>query len=41
VRIQVAAIWRKRWVRLAAVALAIPAVLLCFAATYYYVRLPA
>ena len=38
VRIQIAAIWRKRWVRLAAVALAIPAVVLCFAATYYYVR---
>ena len=37
VRIQIAAIWRKRWVRLAAVALAIPAVALCFAATYYYV----
>ena len=37
-RIHVAAIWRKRWVRLAALALAIPAVLLCFAASYYYVR---
>jgi penicillin-binding protein 1B len=33
-----AAAWRKRWVRLAAVALSIPAVILCFAATYYYVR---
>src|SRR5829696_3539780 len=37
-KIRVAAIWRKRWARLAAIALAIPAVILCFAATYYYVR---
>ena len=37
-RIRIAAIWQKRWVRLAAVALAIPAVLLCLAATYYYIR---
>jgi penicillin-binding protein 1B len=37
-RIRVAAIWQKRWVRLTALALAIPTVLLCFAATYYYVR---
>jgi penicillin-binding protein 1B len=38
VRIRVAAIWRKKWVRLTAVALAIPAVVLCFAAVYSYVR---
>ena len=36
--IRVKAIWRKRWARVAAVALAIPTVLLCFFATYYYVR---
>ena len=36
--IRVSAIWRKRWVRVLAVVLAIPAVLLCLAATYYYVR---
>jgi penicillin-binding protein 1B len=38
VRIRVAAIWRKKWVRLAALALAVPTVLLCFAAAYSYVR---
>jgi penicillin-binding protein 1B len=38
IRIQVAALWRKRWVRLAALAAAIPTVILCFAATYYAVR---
>jgi penicillin-binding protein 1B len=38
VRIRIEAVWRKRWVRLTALALAIPAVVLCFAATYYYVR---
>jgi penicillin-binding protein 1B len=37
-RIRVAAIWRKRWARVAALALAIPVVALCFATTYYYVR---
>ena len=37
-RIRVAAIWRKKWVRLAALALAIPTVVLCFAAAYSYVR---
>jgi penicillin-binding protein 1B len=37
-RIRIVALWRKRWVRLAAVALAIPTVLLCAAAGYYYVR---
>jgi penicillin-binding protein 1B len=34
----VKAVWRKRWVRLAALALAIPTVVLIFAATYSYVR---
>src|SRR5437867_13017731 len=29
---------RKRWVRLAALALAVPMVVLCFVAGYYYVR---
>jgi len=38
VRIYVRASWRKRWVRLAALALAIPTVVLCFVAGYYYVR---
>jgi len=38
IRIRVDAIWRKRWVRLVAVALAIPTVVLCLAATYSYVR---
>jgi penicillin-binding protein 1B len=37
-KIRVAAIWRKRWVRLTALGLSIPAVILCFAAGYYYVR---
>src|SRR6266498_5307336 len=36
--IRVAAIWRKRWVRWTALGLSIPAILLCFAAGYYYVR---
>src|SRR5471032_272655 len=36
--IRVAAIWRKRWVRIAAVILAVPAVVLVLAATYYYIR---
>jgi len=34
----VAALWRTRWVRIAALVLAIPTVLLCIAASYYYVR---
>jgi penicillin-binding protein 1B len=38
VRIRVAATWRKRWVRLAALAIAIPVVVLCFFAAYSYVR---
>jgi len=37
VRIRVAAIWRRKWVRVAAVALTVPCVLLCGIATYYYV----
>ena len=35
VRIRVAAIWRKRWVRVGAAIAAVPAVVLCFVATYY------
>jgi penicillin-binding protein 1B len=38
IRIRVVAIWRKRWVRIAAAILAVPAILVCLAATYYYVR---
>src|SRR5439155_23070489 len=30
--------WGKRWVRVAAVAAAVPIVILCFVSTYYYVR---
>jgi penicillin-binding protein 1B len=37
-RIRVVATWRKGWVRLVALALAIPTVILCGLATYYYVR---
>ena len=36
--IRVAAIWRKKWVRIAAVVVGIPSVLLVIAATYYYVQ---
>jgi penicillin-binding protein 1B len=36
--VRVVALWRKRWVRLAAVALAIPTVIACIIAGYYYVR---
>jgi penicillin-binding protein 1B len=36
--IRVAAIWRKKWARIAAVALGVPLVLLAVAATYYYVH---
>jgi penicillin-binding protein 1B len=36
--IRVAAIWRKRWVRIAAAILAVPTVLCFIVATYYYVR---
>src|ERR1700704_5781004 len=38
IRIRVLAIWRKRWVRLVALALAIPLVIFCFVATFYSVR---
>jgi len=38
VRIRIYAIWRKKWVRLAALALSIPVVVVCFAATYSYIR---
>src|SRR5262249_27950316 len=37
-RIRVHAMWRKRWVRLAALALAIPTVIFVLLATYSYVR---
>jgi hypothetical protein len=37
VRIRVAAIWRKRWVRVGAAIAAVPTVILCFVATYYAV----
>lgn len=37
VRIRIAAIWRKRWVRLTALAGAIPIVLLFFITSYYYI----
>src|SRR5215213_4456860 len=37
-KIRIAWLWRKRWARLTALALAVPTVLLCFTATYYYVR---
>ena len=36
--IRVAAIWRKKWVRIAAVVIGIPSVLLVIVATYYYVQ---
>src|SRR5262249_13713587 len=38
IRIRVAALWGRRWVRLAALAAAFPLVILCFVTTYYYVR---
>ena len=38
VKSRIQAIWRKRWVRLTALGLAIPLVVLCFATGYYYVR---
>src|SRR5262249_26962130 len=37
VRIRIAAIWRKRWVRVGAAIAAVPTVILCFVATYYAV----
>jgi penicillin-binding protein 1B len=36
-RIRVNAFWRRRWVRVSAVLLGIPALLLCIVAAYYYV----
>ena len=36
-RIRVAAIWRRKWVRVAAGIFAIPVIALCFSAGYYYV----
>jgi penicillin-binding protein 1B len=36
-RIRIKAWWRPKWVRLAAVGLAVPAVLFCFALGYYYI----
>src|SRR4051812_27606928 len=36
--IRIAALWRRKWVRLTAVALAVPLVVSCFLAAYYYVR---
>jgi penicillin-binding protein 1B len=38
VRIRVAALWRRPWVRFTALALSVPLVLLSFVASYYYVR---
>ena len=37
VTVRIAAIWRRRWVRWTVAVLSVPAVLLCFAAGYYYV----
>jgi hypothetical protein len=36
--IRVAAIWRKKWVRIAAAAIGIPLVLIAIVAAYYYVQ---
>ena len=36
-RVRLAVIWRKRWVRLTALAVSVPAIVLCFVAGYYYV----
>lgn len=36
-KIRVAALWQRRWVRLTALALTVPMVVLCFAAGYYYI----
>jgi len=38
IRIRIAGLWARRWVRIAAVAAAVPLVILCFVSTYYYVR---
>src|SRR5262249_5873235 len=37
-KVRVRALWRKRWVRIAALAASVPLVLSFFVATYYYVR---
>src|ERR687883_498583 len=37
-KVRVRALWRKRWVRIAALAASIPLVLSFFVAGYYYVR---
>ena len=37
-KIRVVGIWRKRWVRMTALALTVPLVIGCFLAAYYYVR---
>jgi penicillin-binding protein 1B len=37
-RIRVAALWRRKWVRITAVAVAVPFAVACVLATYYYVR---
>ena len=37
VTVRIAAVWRRRWVRVVAVAIGVPGVLLCVAAVYYYV----
>ena len=37
-KIRVVGIWRKRWVRVTALALSVPLVIGCFLAAYYYVR---
>jgi penicillin-binding protein 1B len=39
--IRVAAVWRRRWVRVTALVLSVPLALGCFAAGYYYVRFAA
>jgi hypothetical protein len=37
-KIRIVGIWRKRWVRMTALALTVPLVIGCFLAAYYYVR---
>jgi penicillin-binding protein 1B len=37
ITVRVAAVWRRRWIRWAALAAAVPVVVLCFFAGYYYV----
>src|SRR5688572_886995 len=37
-QIRAKALWRKRWVRLTALAMSVPLVLACFLTGYYYVR---